>query len=80
MIKLSTKHTLYPFIDVDECDLGRHDCSTNARCFNTPGSFDCVCNPLYMGDGRTCQGDFTSLLATISYNDSTMCYTPEMSS
>ena len=35
-------------LDIDECNpntIGFHDCDINARCTNTKGSFDCVCNP-----------------------------------
>ena len=32
------------------------DCSENANCMNTEGSFECVCKSGYTGDGRTCEG------------------------
>ena len=31
-------------------------CGNNAGCENTDGSFTCVCNDGYMGDGLTCTG------------------------
>ena len=31
-------------VDVDECDLGTHDCPLNSACHNTKGSFECRCN------------------------------------
>ena len=40
---------------MDECALRTHDCSSNARCINTDGSYACSCNPGYTGDGRSCQ-------------------------
>ena len=47
--------------DFDECSHDDHnDCSRNARCFNTPGSFTCSCKNGYedIGElsGRVCAG------------------------
>ena len=43
------------FSDVDECTENLHDCNdTHANCTNIPGSYSCVCNPSYYGDGKTC--------------------------
>ena len=46
-----------PFLDLDECVQGSHDClQTLASCSNTDGSFKCSCNDGYIGDGKTyCQ-------------------------
>ncbi|XP_071795599.1 uncharacterized protein [Asterias amurensis] len=44
-------------IDVDECNLQSDDCSPDAVCNNTVGSYECICNPGYTddnGDGRVC--------------------------
>ena len=38
--------------DVDECTTAT--CDANASCVNQPGSFACVCNAGYTGDGTTC--------------------------
>ncbi|XP_076675324.1 multiple EGF like domains 8 isoform X3 [Andrena cerasifolii] len=38
--------------DVDECDLGLHDCHPNALCTNTHGSFSCQCERGFNGDGK----------------------------
>ena len=43
-------------LDIDECASGTHDCSANAECSNTQGSYDCTCKPTYYGDGRICEG------------------------
>ncbi|XP_022797777.1 multiple epidermal growth factor-like domains protein 8 [Stylophora pistillata] len=39
--------------DVDECKLGVAQCHPNASCVNLPGSFNCVCNRGFIGDGVT---------------------------
>ncbi|WP_084668060.1 EGF domain-containing protein [Myxococcus stipitatus] len=41
-------------VDVNECTNGTAQCSPNANCTNTPGSYTCTCRPGYWGDGRTC--------------------------
>ncbi|KAG7311412.1 hypothetical protein JYU34_002454 [Plutella xylostella] len=38
--------------DVDECQLGLHDCHAHATCNNTHGSYTCRCRQGYIGDGR----------------------------
>ncbi|NTX16042.1 hypothetical protein HUA76_35255 [Myxococcus sp. CA056] len=40
--------------DVNECTNGTSQCSTNATCTNTPGSYTCTCKGGYTGNGRTC--------------------------
>ena len=45
----------YGILDIDEC-LEQSPCDENAVCTNTPGSFTCVCNNGYQGDGITCAG------------------------
>ena len=42
--------------DVDECVDGTHQCSSDAVCVNTEGSYNCTCNPGYEGDGYNCTG------------------------
>ncbi|RMX47721.1 hypothetical protein pdam_00012358, partial [Pocillopora damicornis] len=41
--------------DIDECAAGTQDCSKNAVCNNTKGSYNCSCKPGYSGNGRTCE-------------------------
>ena len=43
------------YTDVDECVV-ESPCNTNAQCTNTVGSFFCVCNSGFQGDGMTCSG------------------------
>lgn len=42
--------------DLDECSNGTHQCSVNAQCVNTPGSYRCACAEGFSGDGFTCSG------------------------
>ena len=43
-------------IDVSECCMDTDNCSPDATCTNTEGSFTCTCNQGYTGDGLTCTG------------------------
>jgi len=43
-------------LDVDECFKTTDNCSENANCTNTQGSFTCVCKTGYNGNGYTCSG------------------------
>ena len=41
-------------VDVDECALGTDNCSPNATCTNKTGTFQCLCNEGFTGDGVSC--------------------------
>nr|XP_058961573.1 uncharacterized protein LOC131788501 [Pocillopora verrucosa] len=41
--------------DTDECSSGSHDCSADAYCNNTVGSFTCTCKAGFSGDGKKCK-------------------------
>ena len=41
-------------VDIDECAENRHECSTQAECANSAGSYACTCRRGYTGDGRHC--------------------------
>ncbi|XP_066021889.1 uncharacterized protein [Pocillopora verrucosa] len=41
--------------DTDECSSGSHDCSADAYCNNTVGSFICTCKAGFSGDGKECK-------------------------
>ncbi|KAL4519468.1 hypothetical protein Ndes2526A_g01925 [Nannochloris sp. 'desiccata'] len=41
-------------IDINECARGTSECSPNASCINTAGSYLCSCYQGYTGDGKTC--------------------------
>ena len=48
-------NTIYEFCeDIDEC-LFDHDCDQNSTCVNIKGSYTCICNPGYIGDGKICE-------------------------
>ena len=58
-------------IDLNECDLGTHNCDKNADCLNRTGSFECLCHEEYVGNGVTCQRD-PSILRTGSLTSVTL--------
>ncbi|GFG35976.1 hypothetical protein Cfor_03559, partial [Coptotermes formosanus] len=57
-VSLVTSETNWAYAqcpDVDECDLGLHDCHAEAVCTNTHGSYSCQCKRGFIGDGKiTC--------------------------
>ena len=46
------------FTDLDECTADADNCHADATCTNTDGSFTCVSNDGYEGDGSICTGNF----------------------
>jgi hypothetical protein len=46
----------YALSDIDECARNLFSCHASAGCVNTDGSYNCVCNNGYSGDGITCDG------------------------
>ena len=55
-------------IDINECS-SANDCAASATCTNTVGSYACVCNPGYSGDGKTCSAASCTLpVGTLSNN------------
>ena len=42
-------------LDVDEC-MGTNTCHPDATCNNTVGSYICICNGGFTGDGQNCTG------------------------
>lgn len=53
---------LLNFTDLDECALDLDACSDNATCSNTPGSYNCICDTGFEGDGYNCTGKACNLL------------------
>ena len=53
----------YDFADIDECSSpDANNCSVNASCINTEGSFNCSCNKGFAGDGFNCSGKSCQIL------------------
>ena len=46
--------TIIHHVDIDECDRGIDECSINAQCLDTMGSYNCTCNIGYDGNGFNC--------------------------
>ena len=40
--------------DIDECSVGSFTCDPMADCVNNEGSYDCLCQVRYSGDGKSC--------------------------
>ena len=56
------------FLDINECVTEEHNCDAiHAYCNNTKGSFACLCEPGYTGDGINCTGNKTKMF---TYNES----------
>ena len=45
---------MFNCVDVDECELGFHECHANAACTDLEGSYDCTCDEGFYGNGWTC--------------------------
>ena len=59
--------------DVNECSAGTDNCSANAACTNTPGSFSCACNMGYSGNGVTCNDINECALGTDACDTNATC-------
>ena len=64
MFKYCGKYVLFYILlfyclssDINECTNATHNCHDNATCTNLDGSFNCTCNPGYMGNGTFCEGN-----------------------
>ena len=57
---------LKPISDIDECVVDtHHNCSSDAFCNNTHGSFNCTCKPGFTGDGQKCTGSMFSGMSVL---------------
>ena len=43
-------------LDINECAEGTANCHSSATCFDTLGSFICVCDSGFVGNGTNCEG------------------------
>lgn len=51
---------------MDECVVDtHHNCSSDAFCNNTHGSFNCTCKPGFTGDGENCTGSIFSGMSVL---------------
>ncbi len=55
---IDIKHVLvFPLCsDINECERNTDTCHVHAMCANTEGSYECMCDIGYEGDGRNCEG------------------------
>ena len=51
---IGRRHAFSPLVIGDECTAANHygNCTANSQCVNSFGSYACVCNPGYEGDGK----------------------------
>ena len=57
-------HFFIWYVDIDECS-GFDMCAELAYCENTNGSFRCICDEGYVGNGVTCEGNYDPILCII---------------
>ena len=59
----SLKNIVLPWFsfysDLDECQLGTHNCHKDATCTNTYGLWNCTCNTAWKGEGTGFEGNGT---------------------
>ena len=55
----SSHHDYVWFIrsEIDECATNTDNCDDNALCTDVVGSFECVCNTGFSGDGVSCASE-----------------------
>ena len=53
---IHSKYITFVYSDINECtDIS--PCDANARCSNIFGSYTCLCEVGYTGDGENCRGE-----------------------
>ena len=48
--------------DIDECATNTSDCDGNATCKDTFGSYTCMCNKGYTGNGTSCNSTYKMII------------------
>eukprot|EP00667_Euglena_gracilis_P000079 EG_transcript_79 len=57
--------------EIDECEVGSHNCHINAICTDLVSTFSCACKEGYYGNGVSCNGpeDFASCADLVGWAD-----------
>ncbi|XP_078381971.1 uncharacterized protein LOC144664667 isoform X3 [Oculina patagonica] len=63
--------------DIDECAMKMDNCSENAMCNNTEGSFNCSCKPGFSGDGINCADIDECTMKIHNCSENAMCNNTE---
>ncbi|XP_065190765.1 protein kinase C-binding protein NELL2-like [Sycon ciliatum] len=63
----------YTCLDRDECLHQTHNCSSNAACTNTVGSYNCTCDSGFSGDGKFCKDRDECLYQTHNCSSNATC-------
>ncbi|XP_065190760.1 adhesion G protein-coupled receptor E2-like [Sycon ciliatum] len=64
---------LHCLLDRDECLYQTHNCSSNATCTNTVGSYNCTCDSGFSGDGTSCKDADECLYQTHNCSSNANC-------
>lgn len=62
----------YFYLDINECFLD-NACEPNAKCQNTIGSYNCLCEPGFRSDGKNCVG-MLSYVVTLEVEEYVACF------
>ena len=55
---------VYIHVDINECEReSDNNCSLNAQCTDTEGSYNCTCNVGYEGNGTHCSSKLIIILS-----------------
>lgn len=61
----NTFHLVTVFLETVSCAFGTGICNIHASCVNINGSFNCLCNIGYAGDGITCTGTLLIIISLL---------------
>ena len=67
-------------VNIDECESGHNTCHEYAECRDTDGSFECICQVGFTGDGMVCDDidECDDSLPFVSYGNGNDCDTHEI--